>query len=92
MWLWYKVLWKGFRAEAAISFSACVFAHFLERLGQSSLILFATVSSSTADMSSEVGNSNRVSKETTEYKSPKTPLYSGNTWSRTAWNCSFVCT
>jgi len=35
-------------------------------------------------ISSEEGNSERVNSETLEYKSPKTPLYSGNTCSRTA--------
>jgi hypothetical protein len=37
-------------------------------------------------IASDVGNSNKVCKDTTEYKSPYTPLNSGNTWSITAWN------
>lgn len=92
IWLWYKVSWKGFRSAAAISFFAFVSAHLWERLLHNSLILAAKVYSADASTSLDVGYSNKVCKETTEYKSPKTPLNSGKTWSRTAWNCSFVWT
>jgi hypothetical protein len=38
------------------------------------------VSTLSSNISSDEGNSERVKSDTTEYKSPKTPLYSGKTW------------